>query len=444
LKAVNTGACTSERALTISLIPKPTASFSYPPIICENQTSVNLTDLSTVNDQTATLAKWWWNIGGSILQTQQPPAFIPFQPGPLKIKLLVTSSEGCRSDTSVVTLPVHFRPKSEFKWSPRLCDNEIIQFTDLSEMPPGSGAEAIHKWLWQFDNGSLYVVPSPSLMLPVGMQHAKLITETNFGCKSIIADSSMVINKKPQIQLDINDSCVNRNIQYRATDLNNSTANWYWNFGSGFTADAATITRSYFFKGAQPLTLIAESTKGCKDTLQRPFAIYDNKAFAGRDTLVAKGEPMQLNANGDPGAKYQWTPPTGLNDATIENPVAILDQDQLYQLDVWTREGCDSHTKIFIKRFKGPELYIPSAFTPNGDQRNDLLKVFPVGIKSFTFFAVYNRYGELIFRTTDYSKGWDGTYKGKPLDSGTFVAIAQAIDYKGKLLSTKGTVILLR
>jgi gliding motility-associated-like protein len=72
------------------------------------------------------------------------------------------------------------------------------------------------------------------------------------------------------------------------------------------------------------------------------------------------------------------------------------------------------------------------------------LKVFPVGIKSFTFFAVYNRYGELIFRTTDYSKGWDGTYKGKPLDSGTFVAIAQAIDYKGKLLSTKGTVILLR
>ena len=97
---------------------------------------------------------------------------------------------------------------------------------------------------------------------------------------------------------------------------------------------------------------------------------------------------------------------------------------------------------------EGDDIYqapvLPTAFTPNADGKNDVLKVFPIGIKSFTFFAIYNRYGEMIFKTNDYTQGWDGTYRGMPQDAGTFVVVAQAIDYKGKVLSTKGTVILIR
>ena len=444
LKVTNTGSCSADRISGVSLIPKPNANFTYPPVVCEKQTQVALIDASNVTDGLSTLNNWWWNIGGTITSVQNPTGFIPNNPGPLPVMLVVTTSEGCKSDTSKATLTVRYRPGAAFTYSSLLCDNEITYFTDQSKMPSGATGESIIRWNWEFENGTRVFVPSPSLNLPAAIQHVKLTIETNFGCRSLIADSIVTINAKPQINLVISDSCVYRTIQYRATDLNSSTGKWYWNFGNGLYKDGATITKSFPTKGPRSVTLIAESTKGCKDTLFRPFAIYDNKANAGRDTIVAKGEPVQLDANGDPDATYIWSPPTGLSDASIENPVAILDRDQLYQLDVLTKEGCDSHSQIFIKRYKGPELYIPNAFTPNGDRKNDVLKVFPIGIKSFTFFAVYNRYGELIFKTTDYTQGWDGTYKGYQLDSGTFVVVAQAIDYKGNQLSTKGTVILLR
>ena len=67
---------------------------------------------------------------------------------------------------------------------------------------------------------------------------------------------------------------------------------------------------------------------------------------------------------------------------------------------------------FFIKRYVGAEIYIPNAFTPNGDGKNDLLKVFPVGFKSFDYVAVFNRYGEQVFFTKDWNQGWDGRVNG--------------------------------
>ena len=444
LKVTNTGSCSAERIMNVSLIPKPTANFSYPPIICEKQTQLTLQDLSYPVDGSSTLINWWWNIGGVINAQQNPSPFIPNTAGPLNVKLVVTTSEGCRSDTTQATLNIHYRPDAAFTYSNPLCDNEITHFTDRSKIAAGATGESIVRWNWEFANGITYAFPSPSLNLVAATQHVKLTTESNFGCKSLVADSLITINAKPQIKLEISDSCVYRTIRYNASDLNNTTGNWYWDFGNGLYKDASTISKSYPTKGPRPLKLIAESIKGCRDTLIRPFAIYDNKANAGRDTIVAKGEPVQLYANGDDDATYIWRPSTGLNNASIENPIATLDHDQLYQLDVYTKEGCDSHSQIFIKRYKGPELYIPNAFSPNGDGKNDVLKVFPVGIKSFTFFAIYNRYGEMVFKTNDYTHGWDGTFRGIRQDAGTFVVVAQATDYKGNTISTKGTVILLR
>jgi gliding motility-associated-like protein len=218
---------------------------------------------------------------------------------------------------------------------------------------------------------------------------------------------------------------------------------FYWNFGSGLNEGPSQISRTYSTEGDRSFTLMSATIHGCKDTIHRPFAIYDNKVYAGRDTIVAMDEPMRLDAQGGPGQVFLWSPSTGLNDPTLKSPVALWDKDQVYQLDAWTKEGCDSHTKILVKRYKGPDIYIPNAFSPNRDGRNDLLKVFPVGIKTFSYFAVYNRWGEMVFHTTNHHSGWDGRFKNSEV-SGTFVVVAQAIDYKGKLMSKKGTVTIVR
>ena len=444
LNVVNTGGCAVDRTLFLSIIPKPIANFSYPPVICEKQTPVNFIDNSTAQDYSSTIVGWWWSMDGNITLSKNPPAFVPSQPGTIAIRQVVYTSEGCRSDTNSLLLPVHYRPGADFSYGSLMCENEIIQMKDLSKMPVSSSSEFILKWNWKLDNNIFSPSPNPATNLTAGTHEVGLMTETNFGCKSDELKKSFEIFPKPLVKVEINDSCVNRLIQYRATDISNNTAEWYWDFGNGWQPDAASLTRTYSTKGARPFTILAKTDKGCKDTVIRPFAIYDNIAFAGKDTIVAKNEPVQLDAHGYSGSFYKWTPSTGLNDATIGNPIATLDRDQTYNLDVWTKEGCDSHSKIFIKRYAGPELYIPTAFSPNGDRKNDVLKVFPVGISAFHYFAVYNRYGQLVFRTTDYSKGWDGTFGGTLQDAGTFVVVAEAIDYKGKLLTAKGTVILLR
>ena len=63
---------------------------------------------------------------------------------------------------------------------------------------------------------------------------------------------------------------------------------------------------------------------------------------------------------------------------------------------------------------------------------------------SFGFFAVYNRWGQLVFRTTNFKEGWDGKVNGRDAEAGTYVYVVQAVDYHGKPLHRKGTVILLR
>ena len=192
------------------------------------------------------------------------------------------------------------------------------------------------------------------------------------------------------------------------------------------------------------MTLIGQTIFGCKDTIVRPFTIYDNKAFAGRDTIAAFDQPVQLNAHGGLGNTYVWTPQIGLNNNTIENPVATLNTDQVYLLDAITNKGCDSHSKISIKRFKGPELYIANAFTPDRDGLNDVLHVFPVGILSFESFSIYNRYGQRLFHTTDLTKGWDGKFNNQASDSGNYVAVAKAVDYKGNRMIRSVNVMLIR
>ena len=92
----------------------------------------------------------------------------------------------------------------------------------------------------------------------------------------------------------------------------------------------------------------------------------------------------------------------------------------------------------------GSGIYVPTGFTPNNDGLNDILKAIPFGVKEFRSFSLYNRWGQLVFRTTDYRRGWDGTIQGKLQDAGVFVWIAEAIGLDDKLIQVKGTTTLIR
>jgi len=444
LRVENDSLCANERTMNITVVPKPVASFTYPSLICESQTPLNLIENSTVPNGLGTINRWWWDINGTIVQTRNPGTITANQPGTIPVRLVVTTSEGCVSDTNSVQIPVRYRPGASFTLNSPLCNNEPVRLTDRSQMPAGASGEHITKWQWVIDGTTSFSTQNVSLLLTGGSHRAQLTTETNYGCRSTAKDSLFFVHNKPQIGLGISDSCINRTIEYSAIDVLNTVDRWHWDFGNGLVPGAGTLTKTFARAGDQSFTLLATTINGCKDTLVRPFTIFDNNAFAGKDTLAAKDEPVQLTALGQPNVLYQWTPTDGLNDATIRNPIAILDRDQRYTLYAVTDKGCDSRSSILIKRYLGPDIYIPTAFTPNKDGKNEILKAFPVGMKLFKYFAVYNRYGELVFRTTDYEKGWDGKHKGMEMGSTTLVFIAEAIDYRGRPFVKKGTVTLIR
>ena len=171
------------------------------------------------------------------------------------------------------------------------------------------------------------------------------------------------------------------------------------------------------------------------------------KVFAGRDTSVVINQPLQLNAvdlNNAGIVSYSWSPSFGLNNASVKNPVAVLDRDTRYILTATTADGCKATDDINIKVFQRADLYVPTAFTPNGDGLNDFAKVILVGIKELRYFNIFNRWGELVFSTSDASKGWNGIWKGGEQPNAVFVWMAQAIDFKGNIISKKGTVTLIR
>ncbi len=170
------------------------------------------------------------------------------------------------------------------------------------------------------------------------------------------------------------------------------------------------------------------------------------KAFAGRDTTVVVGQPLQFSGSG--GVNYVWSPSTGLNNTTIFNPVGVYGPEidsVKYKLVVTDLTGCADSAFVTVRVFKtNPYVFVPTAFTPNNDGRNDVIRPIAVGIQKINYFSVYNRWGELVFTTTVNRQGWDGRISGRLQDSGVFVWMVSAVDYLGKSIFLKGTVALIR
>jgi gliding motility-associated-like protein len=118
-------------------------------------------------------------------------------------------------------------------------------------------------------------------------------------------------------------------------------------------------------------------------------------------------------------------------------------------------------TSFFVKRISGTcvsavtpvkvsivdknDIYVPTAFTPNYDGRNDYLKAIAVGPLKLNKFAVYNRFGQIVFSTDDINTGWDGLHNGRVMNAGTFIWTVNATDLlTGSTIVKKGTVVLIR
>lgn len=213
--------------------------------------------------------------------------------------------------------------------------------------------------------------------------------------------------------------------------------------------NATTLNPTAYPARTQAYILSSFDTRGCpkpgRDTVL-VTVLPKIIPYAGNDTMVVVGQPLQLHAQG--GDSYLWIPATGLSNPAIQNPIGIYgpETDSVrYTVRVYNIAGCYDSAFVKVTVFKTqPTVFVPSAFTPNGDGLNDVIRPIAVGISRINYFRIYNRWGQMVFSTTINGHGWDGRIGGTPQASNVYVWMVSAVDYLGRPVFLKGTTTLIR
>ncbi|MCD6366151.1 MAG: gliding motility-associated C-terminal domain-containing protein [Bacteroidales bacterium] len=164
------------------------------------------------------------------------------------------------------------------------------------------------------------------------------------------------------------------------------------------------------------------------------------------DTTVVIGDIADLFIYAhQPNVSFTWTPNYGLNCTNCTDVYAQPLETTTYQITYEDSAGCFLQTvniTVFVE--EKYSIDVPTAFTPNGDGKNDVVYVKGWGIKNLLEFSIYNRWGEKVFTTDDINTGWDGTFKGKPQNIDSYVYYVKGELYSGKEVDKKGTINLFR
>jgi gliding motility-associated-like protein len=414
------------------VVNKPTAYFKNSTI-CQSVLTT-LTDSSYTTDGIP-ITGWWWDLGNGQFSTQQNPSITYNTTGPKIIRHVTTNARGCISDTLTQTINVSAKPVANFGFSNPLCTGLPVQFSD-------STAGNITKWSWIYNSAVVSTQQTHSIAFTVTNPTIALVVTNAMGCISDTSYKTLFVNPVPDVTMNFKDACKNAVVDFTASDNSGTVTSWQWLFGDGASVNNQNAQHVYTANGTYNVKLIASAATGCySGSLQKDIIIYSTNVNAGNDTIAASGQPVQLNATG--GLSYSWTPALPLSNPNIGNPLATVTATQKFTVRAFTPEGCESFDTITVKIYKGPDIYLPNAFTPNGDGLNDVFRGTMVGIKQFNYLKIFSRWGELVFSTTDYRKGWDGLWKGKIQNNGVYIVIASGIDFLGNAIEKKQTVMLI-
>ena len=190
---------------------------------------------------------------------------------------------------------------------------------------------------------------------------------------------------------------------------------------------------------------ILSNNEGCSVTTNKQDVIID-KAKPGTTYPVQYAVidlPITLQARNF-GSTALWSPPNFLDNAASYAPLFRSSTDQLYTVEIKTTTGCVTVDTQMVKIVNQADIFVPSAFTPNDDERNDILRPTLMGIKELHYFRIYNRWGQLMYETKTNYEGWDGRYKGAVQPTQVVVWIVEGVGVDGRVYTKKGTSTLIR
>ncbi len=277
-----------------------------------------------------------------------------------------------------------------------------------------------------------------------------VVATDDLGCSS----SSSVTVGSSFVNLDVPPAGVICSFDTLILAVNNLNPNdiltYQWSPEENIISGQGTDMPAFFFESDQTVSLIAENQNGCLDTFFIPISVEQNTleliATADPDSIYP-GESSQLNADSEIAIEFLWTNGGVLDDNTIYNPIATPLETTTFTVFANDEAGCrdTANVTVYLKSFLclEPYIFVPNAFTPDGDGRNDIFYVRGNAIDEM-YIAVFNRWGEKVFESNSLENGWDGTYKGKELPPDVFGYYLELKCLNGEEYFKKGNVTLIR
>ncbi len=194
---------------------------------------------------------------------------------------------------------------------------------------------------------------------------------------------------------------------------------------------------------SQVYTIIATDVHGCKDTLNFTATVFPAAVIDIPDTVVLRpGDTYQVQSLTNC-SSFAWFPPAGVSDATVSNPILAPANSTEYYVTATTNQGCVAQDSINVVVDVESLIATPNAFTPGGTTNSEF-KILLNGLAAVNYFRIFDRWGNMVFQTTDVNQGWDGNYKGQPQPFGVYVYELQAVTTEGTIVTKHGNLTLIR
>lgn len=450
--------CSDTLEQTIEVYPVPVAAFAFDSVCFPLE--VQFTDLSDPNGS-YNVTNWQWTFSDGQTSTQQSPSMDFGMPGTFAADLLISNAPGCKSSVSGGDAVVHPLPQAVFPEGLATCLEDTIFFTEESTIIPVTNDTIMH-WDWNFADGytstdiePFHIYASPDLYNVV------LTVTTNHGCQN---DQTNVVEIYPLPDVnfiaDPPQGCAPLHVQF----IDQSTipspymlSTWKWTLGAdSLTANVPSPSIIYnpeldpMDVAQYGIDLIVTSTNGCVSDLTKPdyVTVYPKPVakFAVnpevRNIVNPKFEMTDLSTENV--TNWDWSFGDGTY-SSEQNPTHHYQAIGTYGIGliVETQFGCQDTMGLEVKVEPIYTFYIPNSFTPDADGINDDFFGTGEGFDSYSMY-IYDRWGELIFESNDPEYHWDGTYKGKQVQQGTYPYRFYLIDWQGDDHEYIGAVTLHR
>ena len=393
---------------------------------------VQFTDLSTTDF--GTITTWQWNYGDGWGSSEQNPIYSYDEPGDYMLILTVQNSVGCTAEL-YDTITIYHLPFPSFD-AFDACINSTGTVYSTSVIFVGNSITDLY---WTDPDGNNYSGDSIQYDFDTAGVYTFTLTATSsLGCTATATDVITVPGPVVAGELTGDTICAGDSLQLFAS------GGTYYSWFPPLGLSDPTAASPFAFPPVTTDYAVVVYDECSSDTAYVTVDVLPSPdLIAGPDTIVYSGHPVQMMASG--ADTYLWTPADGLTDSSIADPVSEPEGTTQYIVEGAFDNGCvDVDTALVYIIPNCFQFSTVNAFSPNGDGINDNFRFITAGDDALVNMEIYNRWGQLIFQTSDLTTGWDGNdNNGKPQEIGSYIyKIATECD--GILQSLSGSVTLLR